>query len=225
MFSPCFGVEVGEEFEFGHAEHVDAFGKLDLDETAGLFDGFEAGGLFGGGALHGEADVDLARTGREENLGDGDGGDARVVEFVVDDFAEFVAQHFGYALGATGFHKLLNPFCPGADERAAGDAVGVAFDGLQDLFGADLFAGDGDGGKARALPGVVEIGFGDGDVVAGAEAVLQAFDQVALVLEGVGAFDMEFQSEYADHGHDLRRGAFPLSVWDVRGGGKDTGDV
>ena len=69
------------------------------------------------------------------------------------------------------------------------------------MFGADLVIGDRDGGDDGTLPGIEAVDFGDGDVEAIAEAVFEAFDDVAFVFEGVRVFDVDFEGEDTDDGH------------------------
>jgi hypothetical protein len=52
-----------------------------------------------------------------------------------------------------------------------------------------------------ALPGVLVIEFGDCHVEAGAEAVLQAAQDLAFVFKGMGVRDKNFESQQADR-HD-----------------------
>jgi hypothetical protein len=67
------------------------------------------------------------------------------------------------------------------------------------LFGV----GESDDTDGGGLPDILETDFGDGDVEFAAQAIPEAADDLALVLERVSVRETEFESEQA-YGHSKR---------------------
>ncbi len=88
-------------------------------------------------------------------------------------------------------------------QDGAQQAFGFAQDVLQGLFDVLFGIGESDDADGGGLPDVLKIQFGDGDVEFAAEAVLEAAEDLALVLKGVGIREAEFESEEA-YGHFRR---------------------
>jgi hypothetical protein len=87
------------------------------------------------------------------------------------------------------------------DEDGAEDALGFGEDVLEGFFDVLLGVGEGDNADGGGLPNVVEIKFGNGDVEFAAETVLEAAEDLALVLEGMGVGELQFEEEET-HGHE-----------------------
>ena len=140
------------------------------------------------------------------HFGDFDALNAGVGELEADELGELFAHGFFDAFGAEGVHDFRiasrEPLDDGIDEGAAEEPSGLAFGLFEYLGGALAGTGDGDDGDEGVLPDVLEVDFGDGDVVGAAEAVLEAEDVVAFFLEGVAVFEAKFEGEDADGGHD-----------------------
>src|ERR1700730_7874301 len=79
------------------------------------------------------------------------------------------------------------------DQNAAQDAVGFFENVLQGLFYVLFGVRKGDDADGRALPDVVEVQFGDGDVEFAAQAVFQAAEDLALVLQGASVGNVQFE--------------------------------
>ncbi len=91
-------------------------------------------------------------------------------------------------------------------QDSAQDAVGFGQDVLQRFFYVLLGVGECDDADGGGLPDIVEIEFGDGDIEFAAEAVFEAAEDLALVLEGASVGDVEFESEEA-YGHSKKYNA------------------
>jgi len=87
------------------------------------------------------------------------------------------------------------------DEVAAQDIFRLCEDSLQGLLKVGGIVREGDDANLSALPGVLVIEFGYGHVEAGAEAVLQAAQDLAFVFKGMGVRDKNFESQQTDR-HD-----------------------
>jgi hypothetical protein len=83
------------------------------------------------------------------------------------------------------------------DQDGAEEALGFAQDVLQGFFDVLFGIGEGDDADSRGLPDVLEIQFGDGDVEFTSQAVSEAADDLALVLERVRVGEAELESEEA----------------------------
>lgn len=70
---------------------------------------------------------------------------------------------------------------------------GFPLDLLQHLFGVRVVARYSDCGYERALPEIVIIDFGDGDIEFTAEPVLQTLNGMTLVFERMRSVQVKFQ--------------------------------
>jgi hypothetical protein len=86
------------------------------------------------------------------------------------------------------------------DQDGAEEAFSFAEDVLQRFFHVLLRIGESDDADGGGLPDVVEVHFSYGDVEFAAEAVLEAANDLALILERVGVWEPEFESKQAN-GH------------------------
>lgn len=83
----------------------------------------------------------------------------------------------------------------------------MRFGGLQHLLGAHPIVRHGDGCYDRILPGIEAVDFGNCNIEALAQTILQAFDDVAFVFQGVRVLDVDLQGQDADDGHSYYRNA------------------
>lgn len=80
-----------------------------------------------------------------------------------------------------------------------GDAGGGALYVFHQAFEIAAGVRDGNDAEGGVIPEIGGIEFGDGDVEGSAQAVFEATHDLALVLEGVGSFDAEFEGKGGDH--------------------------
>ena len=93
--------------------------------------------------------------------------------------------------------------------------LGFIQDSAQGLLQMRLIIGKSDDADLRALPGVLIIQFGDGDIKTRAEAFFQAAQHLSFVFERPRVGDVDFQSQETDrhlshlqaNRHSLRLGA------------------
>ena len=87
------------------------------------------------------------------------------------------------------------------DEVSAQQIFRFREDSLQGLLKVGGIVRETDDTYLSALPGVLVIEFGYGHVEAGAEAVLQATQDLAFVFKGMGVGNKNFESQQTDR-HD-----------------------
>jgi hypothetical protein len=90
------------------------------------------------------------------------------------------------------------------DQDRAQDALGFGQDVLQRFLNVLLGVGQRDYTDGGTLPDVVKIELGDGDVEFAAETILEAAEDLALVLEGASVRDVQFERQQAD-GHSEKQ--------------------
>ena len=92
------------------------------------------------------------------------------------------------------------------DEDGTQLAFGFTQDVLKRFFHMLFGVGESDDPDGGGLPDILEIEFGDGDVELAAEAVFEAADDLALVLERMRVGEAEFESEQANgHLNEVQR--------------------
>src|SRR5450755_346245 len=113
------------------------------------------------------------------------------------------------SVACTCLPSSFNPFHRRAYQGGAQHLGGFPFHQLQSLFGAGMIARNSDGRDQRPLPEILIIDLGHRHVELAAQAILQAFDGVALVFERMRLGELQLQGQDTDgrHWSGGRRGA------------------
>ena len=81
------------------------------------------------------------------------------------------------------------------DQNRAENALGFGQDMLQGFFDVLFGVGKRDYADSGTLPDVVKVQLGDRDIELVAQPVLQAAEDLTLVLEGAGVRDVQLQRQ------------------------------